>query len=165
MKLAAACRKVSCHATVAWRKRNIFRKSMTQENWGSHNELATDRNMTSREGVTRCKVDFVKNYSTRVNADQETWKGRIKNVGGRRPLCQKKKVTTENAIRGCRSKQQSHLGRRGTRKMIFRQEDALLRDTGMIHERHLQAEHDPPCKSGTAKRNRWKERTGSWTAY
>jgi hypothetical protein len=110
MKLAATCRKVSCHATVAWHKRNIFRKSTTQENWGSRDELATNRNMTSRAGVTRCKVDFVKNYSTTVNADQETWKGRtrIKNVGGRWPLCQKKKVTTENAIGGCRSEQQSH---------------------------------------------------------
>jgi hypothetical protein len=77
--------------------------------------------MTSRAGVTWRKADFVKNYSTRVNADQETWKGRtrIKNVGGRRPLCQKKKATTENAIGRCRSEQQSHLGRRGTRKMIF----------------------------------------------
>jgi hypothetical protein len=27
----------------------------------------------------------------------------------------------------------------------------------MTHERHLQAEHDPPCKSGTAKRNHQKE--------
>jgi hypothetical protein len=88
--LAAACRKVSRRATVAWRKRNIFRKSTTQENWGSRDEVATDRNMTRRAGVTRRKVDFIKNYSTRVNADQETWKGRtrIKNVGGRRPLCQ-----------------------------------------------------------------------------
>jgi hypothetical protein len=33
-KLAAACRKVSRHATVAWRKRNIFRKSWTQANCG-----------------------------------------------------------------------------------------------------------------------------------
>jgi hypothetical protein len=93
MKLAAAWRKVSRRATVAWRKRNIFRKSTMQENWGSHDELATNRNMTGRAGETWRKVDFVKNYSTRVSADQETWKGRtsIKNVGGRRPLCQKKK--------------------------------------------------------------------------
>jgi hypothetical protein len=114
-------RKMSRHPTVAWRKRNLFRKSTMQENWGSRNELAADRNMTSRAGVTRRKVDLVKNYSTGVNADQETRKGRtrIKNVGDRRPLCQKKMVTTENAIGGCRSEQQSHLGRRGTRKMIF----------------------------------------------
>jgi hypothetical protein len=32
MQLAAACRKVSCHAAVAWHKRNIFRKSWTHGN-------------------------------------------------------------------------------------------------------------------------------------
>jgi hypothetical protein len=72
-------------------------------------------------GVTRRKVDFVKNYSTRVNAEQETGKGRtrIKDVGGRWPLFQKESVPTKDAIGGCKSEQQSHLGRRGTRKMIF----------------------------------------------
>jgi hypothetical protein len=50
-------------AKVAWCKRNVFRKSTMQENWGSHDELATNRNMTSRAGVTRRKVDFAKNYS------------------------------------------------------------------------------------------------------
>jgi ElaB/YqjD/DUF883 family membrane-anchored ribosome-binding protein len=33
-KLAAACRKASCRATVAWRKRNVFRKSWTHGNCG-----------------------------------------------------------------------------------------------------------------------------------
>jgi hypothetical protein len=37
------------------------------------------------------------------------------------------------------------------------QEDAPSRDSGTTNERHLQAENDPPCKSGTAKRNRQKE--------
>jgi hypothetical protein len=32
-KLAAACRKVSHHATVAWCKRNLLRKSWTHGNW------------------------------------------------------------------------------------------------------------------------------------
>ncbi|PNF25894.1 hypothetical protein B7P43_G11148 [Cryptotermes secundus] len=72
----------------------------------------------SRAGVTRSKGDFVKKYSTRVNAEQETWKGRtgIKNTGGRRPLCQKKKVPTKDVIGGCRSGQRSHLGWRRTHK-------------------------------------------------
>ncbi|PNF39353.1 hypothetical protein B7P43_G18361 [Cryptotermes secundus] len=34
MKLAAACREVSHRATMAWCKRNIFRKSWTQRNCG-----------------------------------------------------------------------------------------------------------------------------------
>jgi hypothetical protein len=121
MKLAAVCRKVSHHAAVAWRKRNIFRKLTTQGNWVSRDEFAADRNMTSCAGVTRRKVDFVKNYSTRVNADQETWKGRtrIKDIGGRRPLCQKENFPTKDAIGGCRLGQQSHLGGRRTRKKTY----------------------------------------------
>jgi hypothetical protein len=99
-----ANKKMSRRATVARRMRDIFRP-----------------NMTSRAGVIRREVDFVKNYSTRVNADQETWKGRtrIKDIGGRRPLFQKESVPTKDAIGGCKSEQQSHLGRRGTRKMII----------------------------------------------
>jgi hypothetical protein len=62
-------------------------------------------NMTSCAGVTWRKVDFVKNYSTRVNADQETWKGRtrIKDIGGRLPLFQKEIVLNKDAIGGCKS--------------------------------------------------------------
>jgi hypothetical protein len=99
-----ADKKMPRRTTVARRMRDIFRL-----------------NMTIRAGVTRRKVDFVKNYSTRVNADQETWKGRtrIKDIGGRRPLFQKESVPTNDAIGGCKSEQQLHLGRRGTRKMIF----------------------------------------------
>jgi hypothetical protein len=39
-KLAAACRKVSRRARVAWRKRNIFRKIRTWGNWESRSKLA-----------------------------------------------------------------------------------------------------------------------------
>jgi hypothetical protein len=39
-KLAAACRKVSRHATVAWLNRKVFRRSGTQENCGQRKELA-----------------------------------------------------------------------------------------------------------------------------
>jgi hypothetical protein len=38
-KLAAACRKVSRHATVAWLKRNLFRRSGNQEFCGQRKEL------------------------------------------------------------------------------------------------------------------------------
>jgi hypothetical protein len=77
-------------ATVAWRKRNIFRKSMTQGKCGPQHEFAADRNMTSRAGVTRRMGDF-------INAEQGTWKGRtgIKHIGSRQPLCRKKKVPTK----------------------------------------------------------------------
>jgi hypothetical protein len=38
-KLAAACRKVSRRATVAWRKKNILRKSWTQGSCGLRKEV------------------------------------------------------------------------------------------------------------------------------
>jgi hypothetical protein len=46
-KLAAACRKVSRRARVAWHKRNVFRKIRTQGNCGLWKELpAAGRRMT-----------------------------------------------------------------------------------------------------------------------
>jgi hypothetical protein len=42
-KLAAACMKVSLHSTVAWRKRNVFGKFLTQSNYGLPQELAASR--------------------------------------------------------------------------------------------------------------------------
>jgi hypothetical protein len=47
--LAAACRKVSRHATVAWRKRNVFRKSWTNGNCEPQKEVTT-----ARRKITRC---------------------------------------------------------------------------------------------------------------
>jgi hypothetical protein len=54
--LVAACRKVSCHAAVAWSKRNVLRNIRTQENCGSRKELAAaGRMMTRVTGVARHK--------------------------------------------------------------------------------------------------------------
>jgi hypothetical protein len=39
-KLAAACRKATSCATVAWQKRNLLRKIRTQENYGPHKVFA-----------------------------------------------------------------------------------------------------------------------------
>jgi hypothetical protein len=49
-KLTAACRKASCRATVAWRKRNVFRKSWTCGYCGLRKEVTASRKM-----VTRCE--------------------------------------------------------------------------------------------------------------
>jgi hypothetical protein len=49
-KLAVACRKVSCHAKVAWRNKYIVRKIRTHENCGPCNELAVTRISTTRRG-------------------------------------------------------------------------------------------------------------------
>jgi hypothetical protein len=75
-KLAAACRKVSRHATVAWRKRNIFRISWTQAICGPRQELAAGRNMTRRAGVARREGNLVREYSTRDNIAPKTRRGR-----------------------------------------------------------------------------------------
>jgi hypothetical protein len=49
MKKAAACRKVSRRATVAWRKKNIFREILTDRNCGLQKEVTA-----SRRKITRC---------------------------------------------------------------------------------------------------------------
>jgi hypothetical protein len=49
-KLAAACRKASRRATVAWCKRNVFRKSWTCGFYGLRKEVTASRKM-----VTRCE--------------------------------------------------------------------------------------------------------------
>jgi hypothetical protein len=77
-KLAAPCRKVSRSATVAWRKRNIFRKSLTQVNCGPRHEFAAGRNMTHRAGVARREGNFVSKYSTRDNIAPRTRTGQMK---------------------------------------------------------------------------------------
>jgi DNA-binding protein H-NS len=69
--LAAAWRKVSRRATVAWQKRNVFIKILTQENCGPQKEVTTaGRKVTHGQGVARSKK-----YSTRDNTEHETWKG------------------------------------------------------------------------------------------
>jgi hypothetical protein len=74
-KLAAACRKVSRRATVAWRKRNVFRKFWAQANCGPRHELAAGRNMTRHAGVARREGNFVSKYSTRDNIAPRTRTG------------------------------------------------------------------------------------------
>jgi hypothetical protein len=49
-KLAAACRKASHRETVAWIKRNVFRKSWTSGHYGLRKEVTV-----SRKEVTRCE--------------------------------------------------------------------------------------------------------------
>jgi hypothetical protein len=53
MKLAAACRKMFHHATVAWHKRNIFRKIMTHGNGGQRKVTATGMKITRCAGHRR----------------------------------------------------------------------------------------------------------------
>jgi hypothetical protein len=65
-KLVAACRKVSCSAAVAWRKRNLFRDIRTQGNCGPRQELGDAGIMvTLRARLARRKRTFARKNQTR----------------------------------------------------------------------------------------------------
>jgi hypothetical protein len=68
MKLAAACRKVSRRATVAWCKRIILRKSSTQRNCGPRKEVTA-----ARIKITRCQDTGIW-HETKTMAHQEARK-------------------------------------------------------------------------------------------
>jgi hypothetical protein len=77
-KLAAACRKVSRHATVAWRKRSIFRKSWTQANCGPRKEVtAADMKVTRYAGHMReeqIKDDVARRSPRGGTFDKKLWR-------------------------------------------------------------------------------------------
>jgi hypothetical protein len=55
-KSAAACRKVSRRAKVAWLKRKLFRNGQTQGKCGPRKELGTGKRLTNRAEVARRKI-------------------------------------------------------------------------------------------------------------
>jgi hypothetical protein len=75
-ELATTSRKMTRHAAVARRKRNVFRKIWTQGNCGPRNELATaGRRMTHSTKVAWHRGHDRKRYDQDIVV-QETWKGR-----------------------------------------------------------------------------------------
>jgi hypothetical protein len=84
MKLAAACRKVSRRATVAWRKRNSFRISSTQRNHGPPKEVTT-----AGIKITRCaghrrmekKEDNAEQETPKRSEENRCWKYPERNTG------------------------------------------------------------------------------------
>jgi hypothetical protein len=72
-RLTVAGKKVTRRATVAWRKRNIFRRIVTQGNCGPRSKLtAAGIKMTRHAGVAWPKENFVRKDRTRNQAEQET---------------------------------------------------------------------------------------------
>jgi hypothetical protein len=64
-KLAAACRKVSRYATVAWRKRKLFRKSETRGFCGSRKGVTVaDRRTSGNATVTELKRNLFRRSGT-----------------------------------------------------------------------------------------------------
>jgi hypothetical protein len=75
-KSAAACRKVSRRAKVAWRKRKLVRRSGTQENCGPLKEFSP----TGTRMTHRAKVAWHKERShEETSAEQGRWKEQTRN--------------------------------------------------------------------------------------
>jgi hypothetical protein len=126
-KLAAACRKMSRRAAVAWRKRNIFRKIRPQGNCGPRKELAAaGRSMTHSATVARRRGHDRKRYDQDI-VTEEIRKGRTEQNRRRKsPEC-------NNGIRDRGLRQQTNKGPR-------RQTDALSEEGEDNHERHRRVE-------------------------
>jgi hypothetical protein len=109
-KLAAACRKASRRATVAWRKRNVFRKPWTCGYCGLQKEVTTSRKMVTRCERHRRKVaqrsPTGRAFESRCRRGPECSNGirdrgrrRIKDPSTRRQLRLKIKWTSEQIDR------------------------------------------------------------------
>jgi hypothetical protein len=108
-KLAAACRKASRRATVAWPKRNVFRKSWTHGNCGP-------RKVTAAGKVTRCA-----GHRRKRNIPLYTWRspkgGTFENRCRKGPQCNTGiKDPTTNSIERWSPGERALLGSGGTRK-------------------------------------------------
>jgi hypothetical protein len=80
--LAAACRKASRRATVAWRKRNVFRKSWTHGNCGLRKDVTA-----SRKKATRCARHRRKVQNKETVAHRSPTGGAFKNRCRKSPQC------------------------------------------------------------------------------
>jgi hypothetical protein len=128
-KLAAACRKVSRRATVAWRKRNIFRKSWTQTNCGPRKEVTA-----AEMKVTRCaghmrkeqnKDDVSPRSPKGGTFDRRLWRNREckKSIWSRdveEPLHPRKGRKTVNSNGGWNKRQHLRLKSMGNSLEVFR---------------------------------------------
>jgi hypothetical protein len=74
-KLAAACRRVSHHARVAWRKRNLLRKIRTQENCEPLQEFSA-AGMTTRCAQVTQSREYGLQKQGKDDLTQRKWKGR-----------------------------------------------------------------------------------------
>jgi hypothetical protein len=129
-KLAAACRKVSCHAKVAWCKRNLVRRIETQINYGPRKRLnITGRKTTSRATVAWHSKNVVRKDCARDQAKRGTPKRRkdgeglwkfpesnngLRNQGLSQQLCSKTRIKDPH------TRQQLRLANERTTSMFYR---------------------------------------------
>jgi hypothetical protein len=125
-KSDVACRKVSRHATVARRKRNLIRLIWNEVNCGPRSTLAAaGRGMIRYAGVAWLKGGIIRKDCTRAEDERATqrlgplrknlWtthKGKceINYMGGKRPLDVRKKRATAIGVGGWSSGQLSPMG-------------------------------------------------------
>jgi hypothetical protein len=114
-KLAAACKKIRRRATVAWHKKNVFRKTVTQVNCGPRSKLtAAEIMMTRHAGVAWPREKFVRNDCTRNQTERGTAKQRKDGEGlWNGPKC-------NSGIKDPRTRQQLRLGNERTTSMTYR---------------------------------------------
>jgi hypothetical protein len=111
-KLAAACRKVSRSAAVAWREINVFRKILTHGYCGLRKEVTA-----AGMKITRC-AGHRRKRQNKDDAERETWIGRTEENRRRKgPLCKTGiKDPAMNNMEGWNPGERAPLGSGGTRK-------------------------------------------------
>jgi hypothetical protein len=129
-KSAATCRKVSCRAKVAWRKRNLVRRIETQINYGPRKRLTvTGRKTTSRATVAWHSENVIRKDCARDQAKRGTPKRRKDSEGmwkfpecnnGLRNRGLRQQLRSKTRIKDPRTRQQLHLGNERTTSMIYR---------------------------------------------
>jgi hypothetical protein len=124
--VTVAGKRTSRHATVAWLKRKVFRRSGIQGNSGRHKELTVAGMRTTRHAkLAWGKENFIRKDCTRKGDERATqrlgplrknlWtthkgKGKTNYIGGKRPLNVRKKRTTVIGVGGWSSGQLSPMG-------------------------------------------------------
>jgi hypothetical protein len=72
-KLAASCRKVSRHAAVVWRKRNLIRQIGTEVNWGTRSTVTVaGMRMTRYAGMAWLRGGIMRKNCTRTEDERAT---------------------------------------------------------------------------------------------
>jgi hypothetical protein len=122
-RLVATCRKVSCHAALAWRKRNLSRKIRTRVNCGPRQELgAAEMRRNCCTGVEQRKgrgtQKRLKN-ETRLWKDAEGDKG-MRSKGVKEPLHLRKGKKVADSIGGWSRRQRLHPKSSGKGNEIYR---------------------------------------------
>jgi hypothetical protein len=134
-RLIVTGKKITRHATVAWCKRNVFRRTVIQGNCGPRSKLTAAGKMTTRHaGVARSKENFVRKDCTSAKDERVTQrvgplrknlrmhkeiKCGTKDLHGGQPPYVRMEETTTSGIGGYSSGQRSNVESGVTLKKIL----------------------------------------------